>query len=201
MSQYGTKVDGSTVSVTNGSAIVTGIGTTFLTSVSVGSLFTINGSNVPYVVASIYNNTSLNLAGNYGGSTASGLSYNITTSYTPVLGIPYMEQGDIDTQTIFKRAMLLLENYIGWKTIANIPTNALTTATLAYAYTYFTGTAGASFAVTFPSSPANGQFVVLLSTFARVNATAAGAIGFPTTMAANTPYKFQYNAGAWYPSL
>ena len=110
--QYGTKTNGSTVAVTSGSPTVVGTGTTFLTSVTAGSLFTINNSNVPYIIGSITDDTHLVLTGNYAGSTLSGLSYNITTSYTVYNGLPYMEQGDIDTQTIFKRAMVLIDNLL-----------------------------------------------------------------------------------------
>ena len=222
MSQYGTKLDGSTVSVVNGSptVVISGIpaGTVTLP-VTNGSLFTLTGSNVPYVVASGGGSAVsagqgvLTLSSNYGGTVASttgmmcsfatnvmtlntapstgalaigqqisaagvaagtyvtglltgtlnvsgstyslsttpgtisnesttayasGQLYNVTTSYTTNNGIPYMEQGDIDTQTIFKRAMMLIDgglNYLLCKAFGT----AITTVA-ASTYTVDSGT-------------------------------------------------------------
>jgi uncharacterized repeat protein (TIGR01451 family) len=61
-----------TVSVTNGSNVITGTGTAFTTQLSVGSIILIN--NVPYTVSAITNDTSLTLTTNYAGATASGVS-------------------------------------------------------------------------------------------------------------------------------
>ena len=79
-------------------------------------------------------------------------------------------------------------------------TAALTAASLLTAYNYFTGTAGASFVVTFPATPFNGQIVSLVCTVARTVASAAGVTGFPTTILANTGYSFQYvtASATWY---
>lgn len=98
-----------TVSVTNGSPDIVGTGTEWLATVTVGSMFSLQGSGVPYIVGSVDSDTEITLTSNYAGSTLSGQSYSLTTSFTPTLGIPYMEQGDIDTATIFKRAALVIE--------------------------------------------------------------------------------------------
>lgn len=108
MSQY---IDG-TVTVTSGSAAVVGSGTLFSSHVTAGDIFTIVGSSVPYVVGSVTDDTHLTLTANYAGTTASGASYAITTSFTPTLGLPYPEQQDLDTATIIKRAMLLIESLL-----------------------------------------------------------------------------------------
>lgn len=105
MSQY---IAG-TVAVTNGSAAVVGTGTLFAANVTAGDLFTVQGSSVPYVVGSITDDTHLTLTANYAGADDAAAAYAITTSFTPTLGIPYMEQQDLDTATIFKRAMLQIE--------------------------------------------------------------------------------------------
>jgi uncharacterized repeat protein (TIGR01451 family) len=60
-----------TVSVTNGSAAVTGAGTLFTTQLTAGSVIAING--VSYTVSSIANDTQLTLSSNYAGATAGGL--------------------------------------------------------------------------------------------------------------------------------
>lgn len=88
-------------------------------------------------------------------------------------------------------------------------TNALTAATLINVNTYFTGTAGASFAITLPASNSNldGVKYVIMSTVTRATTTwtSAGAtiVGAPTTLTANTPICLQYSHAnaAWYISL
>ena len=90
-----------------------------------------------------------------------------------------------------------------------IATNALTLATLTNVNTYFTGTAGASFAVTLPASNSNldGVKYVIMSTATRATTTwtSSGAtiVGAPATLTANTPVCLQYSHTntAWYISL
>jgi hypothetical protein len=105
MSQYKT----GTVSVTNGSATVTGTDTSWSGNVSAGDAFTIVGSGVTYTVASVSSNTSLTLSAPYAGSTASGQSYAITRDFTAD-GIVEMSQGDIETATIFTRAVRKIQD-------------------------------------------------------------------------------------------
>lgn len=100
------------VDVTNSSNVVTGTDTEFLAYVEAGDEFSIAGSGVTYEVAHVTSNLQLELSASYAGLTALVQPYAITTSFTPVLGIPYIEAGDIDTPTTFKRAMLALEALI-----------------------------------------------------------------------------------------
>jgi hypothetical protein len=88
-------------------------------------------------------------------------------------------------------------------------TNALTTVTLTSQNTYFTGTAGASFAITLPaaSSYIDGQKFVIMSTAARAVttwiSTGATFVGAPAALVANTPVCIHYNHAnlVWYVSL
>lgn len=75
--------DTGTVSVTGGSATVTGSGTAFVANVQPGWLF-IGPDGFPISVAAVVSDTSITLSRNYQGSTASGQSYEIvpTTSLT-----------------------------------------------------------------------------------------------------------------------
>ena len=90
-----------------------------------------------------------------------------------------------------------------------VTTNALTSATISSVNTYFTGTTGASFAITFPASNSSldGIKFVVMSTAARATTTwtSSGAtfIGAPAALVANTPVCFQYNHSdlRWYISL
>ncbi len=109
-----------TVAATNGSAVIVGTGTTWAAYVTAGSVFTVAGSMVPYVVASVTDNTHLTLSSNYGGTTASGLSYTIGTSFTPNYSLPYIEQGDVETATIIKRSTLMIDGLLA----ASVPAAA-----------------------------------------------------------------------------
>ena len=74
-----------TVSVTNGSAAVTGSATSFTTQLTAGSIILINGT--AYTVLSISSDTALTLTTNFSAATASGLtvpgSFSVPISVTP----------------------------------------------------------------------------------------------------------------------
>ena len=101
MSQYSTGL----ASVTNGSATVTGSNTLWLANVSAGDSFTVAGDGVMSDVASVDSDTQVTLSVNYAGTTASGVVYAIGTGFTVPDSFPEMSQGDIETATIFTRAM------------------------------------------------------------------------------------------------
>ena len=101
MSQYSTGL----ASVTNGSATVTGSNTLWLANVSAGDSFTVAGDGVMYDVASVDSDTQVTLSVNYAGVTAAGAVYAIGTGFTVPDSFPEMSQGDIETATIFTRAM------------------------------------------------------------------------------------------------
>jgi len=101
MSQYKT----GTATVTNGSATVTGSGTLWSANVSAADSFTIAGDGVMYDVASVDSDTQVTLSVPYAGTTASGVVYAIGTGFTVPDSFPEMSQGDIETATIFTRAM------------------------------------------------------------------------------------------------
>ncbi len=90
-----------------------------------------------------------------------------------------------------------------------VATNALTSATLTNVNTYFTGTAGASFAVTLPASNSNldGVKYVVMSTATRATTSWASSgatiVGAPATLTANTPVCLQYSHAntTWYISI
>lgn len=90
-----------------------------------------------------------------------------------------------------------------------VATNALTAATLTNVNTYFTGTAGPSFAVNLPAASSNldGVKYVIMSTVERVSttwvSTGATFVGAPATLLANTPVCLQYSHAnlKWYISI
>ena len=108
MSQYKT----GTATVTNGSPTVTGTNTLWLANVTAGDSFTVAGDGVMYDVASVDSDTQVTLSVNYAGSTASGAVYAIGTGFTVPDNFPEMSQGDIETATIFTRAMRKIQGKI-----------------------------------------------------------------------------------------
>ena len=106
MSQYKT----GTATVTNGSATVTGTNTLWLANVTAGNSFTVAGDGVMYDVASVDSDTQITLSAPYAGTTASGVVYAIGTGFTVPDSFPEMSQGDIETATIFTRAMRTIQS-------------------------------------------------------------------------------------------
>ena len=94
-----------TATVTNGSATVTGTNTLWSAYVTAGDSFTVAGDGVMYDVASVDSDTQVTLSVAYAGVTASGVVYAIGTGFTVPDSFPEMSQGDIETATIFTRAM------------------------------------------------------------------------------------------------
>jgi len=106
MSQYKT----GTATVTNGSPTVTGTNTLWLANVTAGDSFTVAGDGVMYDVASVDSDTQITLSVAYAGVTASGVVYAIGTGFTVPDSFPEMSQGDIETATIFTRAMRKIQS-------------------------------------------------------------------------------------------
>jgi hypothetical protein len=91
-----------------------------------------------------------------------------------------------------------------------VSTNTLTAYTIVNINTYFTGTAGASFAITLPtaSEAIDGLKYVIMSTTNRATTTwvipgASAIVGAPSSLVAQTPICFQYNNSntTWYISM
>lgn len=70
-----------TVAVTNSSPTITGTGTVWLTQIKAGDIFTIDKQR-QYEILTVNSDTSITLAENYVGSTASGQSYAIMRNFT-----------------------------------------------------------------------------------------------------------------------
>ena len=106
MSQYSTGLS----SVTNNSPTVTGTNTLWLANVTAGDSFTVAGDGVMYDVASVDSDTQVTLSVPYAGTTASGVVYAIGTGFTVPDSFPEMSQGDIETATVFTRAMRKIQS-------------------------------------------------------------------------------------------
>ena len=98
------------VDVTNGSNIVTGTNTNWTLDVDEGDLFIVDEDTVPYHIASVESNTQILISANYAGTTKSDHEYVIHKSYSPVNKYPFPERADVNTATIVKDALLLIDS-------------------------------------------------------------------------------------------
>ena len=109
MAQYRT----GTVTATNGDATITGSGTLFASNVQAGVLFSI-GSDSVYTVASVTNDTALELTSNYAGTTETAgagqsRAYAISRDFTPNQNLPFAQPGDINTARIYQKAFTQID--------------------------------------------------------------------------------------------
>ncbi len=154
-----------TISVTSGSAAVTGTGTLFLSALSPGNTIQIGG--VEYLVSAVPSATSLTLSTPYAGATASGLSVNAC----PTGGMVYSGQAFSAQVTAKNLAGANTQNYAGQfakavtlsaaaakggTAIATTAPGGTLSANVAAAATFANGTNGASLAApifTFATAP------------------------------------------------
>lgn len=119
MSQYRT----GTVELTNGSPVVTAVDPDpgdpdisapqqWLTNVSAGDLFIVQGDGLTYAVQSVDSDGQLTLTISYLGSTvaasgdpARGAVYGIVRDFSANFGFPLISMGDVETATIIKEAL------------------------------------------------------------------------------------------------
>jgi len=92
MSQYRT----GTASVTNGSNVITGTGTAWLSNVAVDDWF-IGQDKIKYNVSAVNSDTEIEISVNYGGSTVE-FAYTIHRDFLD--GKPVFSDGDVETATI-----------------------------------------------------------------------------------------------------
>jgi len=109
MAQYKT----GTVTVTNGSNVVTGSGTEWLANISVGDWFKVDDRSPIYQIASVDSNTQIELTVNYAEATGTTLSYCIVTDFTPNRSLPLIFKGDIDWPDIYNKAMTMIDEILG----------------------------------------------------------------------------------------
>lgn len=106
-----------TVTVTNGSTAVTGVGTSWSTNADVGMLFYSAGLK-RYPVKSVNSNTSITLAEPYEGTTAAGTGYVLepvsTGAFTAVFGFMPVASGDPHVGVAARRLLLGMGNRMGF---------------------------------------------------------------------------------------
>lgn len=147
MSQYRT----GTVSVTNGSNVVTGHGTAWLANVGKGDWFIVKGDSVDYTVGTVTADGQLTLSVSYQGKTAIGFLYAIGRDFTALYNLPLISDGDLCTGTTYSRGMRLIDARLNQTVKGSPPVQSVTIAAP-------------------PAAPTNGQLWIVAA-----NATGAWA--------------------------
>lgn len=112
MAQYGTHVDNGTIDLTNGSAVVAGNLTRFVTEgVAAGAILVKVGEGVPYRVGSVDGETQLTLTSAYAGPTAGQAAFVVHMDFTPNIALPRLRRGDREAPAIVDEMAVLLD---GW---------------------------------------------------------------------------------------
>ena len=98
-----------TVDVTNGSPIVTGYDTEWLTYVSVGDAFKVDGISAIYTINSVPSDTQIILSTNYAGVTQNGVTYHIVVDWTPNYHLPEIWGADKNWWFHITQALRLID--------------------------------------------------------------------------------------------
>jgi len=130
MSQY----RNGTVKVVSGEVGVIGTGTKWLTYVESGDLFKLRNGSVIYEVASVEDDTHLNLSGYYQGTTTSGELYVTARDFTTNLLLPEINAGDVEWPSLITKAFRLID--------AKINQALLTTSAPTFSGETISGTTG-----------------------------------------------------------
>jgi hypothetical protein len=155
-----------------------------------------------YDVASVDSDTQITLSAPYAGTTASGVVYAIGTGFTVPDSFPEMSQGDIETATIFTRAMRKIQGKFS-ALVSDISGKADQATT--YTETEVDGLLD-GYVTEAPSDGnnyvrKNGAWVLLLITdlqkliFSLFGASEEGAIYIPQPIANGAQALFQDSAG------
>lgn len=118
MSQYRT----GTVSVTQGSAVVTGSGTSWAANVIAGHLFSITNEGVWYEIASVDSDTQVTLTSVYAAASKADYAYAIHRDYTTEQSFPYPDYGDVNASTLIALTLNQID-----QALASLTAGGLTT--------------------------------------------------------------------------
>jgi len=98
-----------TITTVDTDATITGSGTAFTDNVTAGDLFLVASEPTLYTVASVTDDTHLELSAPYSGTGAGGLSYRITTGFTPNYDFPEISGGDLDWPTFLTQTIRMID--------------------------------------------------------------------------------------------
>src|SRR3990167_5380114 len=95
-----------TVTVTNGDATVTGLGTLFVANIAAVAIFKVDGDTATYVVGSITNDTALELTANYTGATGGSKTYAIHRDFSVNQGYAMPNKGEAEFPDILREQVI-----------------------------------------------------------------------------------------------
>lgn len=98
-----------TVSVTNNSVTVLGVGTEWLVNIQPGNLFALKNDSVWYSIAAVGADGELTLQTPYAGETKTGAAYNIHRDFTANFSLPFPTYGDENTGSLLGAALSSLD--------------------------------------------------------------------------------------------
>lgn len=197
MSQY----QAGKVAVTNGSNIVTGNNTLFLTNVKVGDSFKVYGIPALYNVIAVEANSLLRISPNYAGVTQNNVAYQITRDFTPNTNLAEISTGDsefafhLTYEVIRKLDVLVAQNSFreawsqaeedayfaaGYKQVVRMDLLGATTTTTTVAPTTSTTTTAGTTTTTAATTTTTG------ATTTTTVGTTTTAAGTTTTVAGTT---------------
>ncbi len=102
-----------TVTVTNASVEITGLGTLWVTAgLSAGDFFKIDDRSPVYQISAIESETHLHLTAVYSEASGDGLSYCIVTDFTAITNYPMIFEGDMDWPDIYNKFLTLLSGHL-----------------------------------------------------------------------------------------
>ena len=121
MSQYKTEKSGAngTVTVTNGSSMVTGSGTAFLSNVQAGNSFKIQEQNAIYNINAVISDTEIIISPVYAGITASAAKFAIARDFTES-GLYEFSIGDVDWYFLMSLNMRNIDTTVANQNLGNI---------------------------------------------------------------------------------
>ena len=114
------------VSTTANSNIITGTGTEWLSWISVGDLFLVQGDNAVYTISSVDSDTQITLTANY-PSTNANVPYEITTDFTVNRSYPLTYKQDRDIHAVLRDTLSKIDT--------DIQNNINNTTTISTRYT------------------------------------------------------------------
>src|SRR4030066_2484004 len=95
-----------TVTVTNGDATVTGLGTLFVANIAAGAVFKVDGDTATYVVGSITSDTALELTANYTGITGGSKTYAIHRDFSANRGYAMPNKGEAEFPDLLREQVI-----------------------------------------------------------------------------------------------
>ena len=146
-----------TVTVTNGSAVVVGIGTLWLANISVGDRFKVKNIDTTYEITSVDSDTQITLTVNWAGATLNTQSYNIQVDFTDNCNLQEIWDDDSDWQYRLTLNIREIDRKLKWlqDRVQHAYTTTTTTTSSTMSTTSTTSSTSSTISTTSSSSTAS----------------------------------------------